>query len=201
MFGCFGLPVGNRLLTMHQRARLLRFLLNEHMRCSVLVVLLETTALEARAVRSRCLPYNHYTPTWCALRRDVAPGLALADCDLCPRAVHIEVPMPPASRNVDIKLAFEQFDGLPGPECRRFRRNLIQCGGKADTRRRVATPWQTASCARMRERSCRAPASQACPASRCPACRSSQLVAQAWTHGARHVTHASRRARRGSSCI
>ena len=63
MFGCFGLPVGNRLLTMHQRARLLRFLLNEHMRCSVLVVLLETTALEARAVRSRCLPYNHYTPT------------------------------------------------------------------------------------------------------------------------------------------
>ena len=50
MFGCFGLPVGNRLLTMHQRARLLRFLLNEHMRCSVLVVLLETTALEARAV-------------------------------------------------------------------------------------------------------------------------------------------------------
>ena len=43
MFGCFGLPVGNRLLTMHQRARLLRFLLNEHMRCSVLVVLLETT--------------------------------------------------------------------------------------------------------------------------------------------------------------
>ena len=134
MFGCFGLPVGNRLLTMHQRARLLRFLLNEHMRCSVLVVLLETTALEARAVRSRCLPYNHYTPTWCALRRDVAPGLALADCDLCPRAVHIEVPMAPASRNVDIKLAFEQFDGLPGPECRRFRRNLIQCGGKADVR-------------------------------------------------------------------
>ena len=42
--------------------------------------------------------------------------------------------MPPASRNVDIKLSFEQFDGLPGPECRRFRRNLIQCGGKADTR-------------------------------------------------------------------
>ena len=63
MFGCFGLPVGNRLLTMHQRARLLRFLLNEHMRCSVLVVLLETTALEARAVRSRCPSYNHYTPT------------------------------------------------------------------------------------------------------------------------------------------
>ena len=56
---CFGLPVGNRLLTMHQRARLLRFLLNEHMRCSVLVVLLETTALEARAVRSRCLLPKH----------------------------------------------------------------------------------------------------------------------------------------------
>ena len=40
----------------------------------------------------------------------------------------------PVTRTQDIKLSFEQYDGLPGPDCRRFRRNLIQCGGKTDAR-------------------------------------------------------------------
>lgn len=40
--------------------------------------------------------------------------------------------MPP-SRTVDIKLSFPQFNGEPGPDCRRFRRDLIQCGGQTDS--------------------------------------------------------------------
>ena len=98
MFGCFGLPVGNRLLTMHQRARLLRFLLNEHMRCSVLVVLLETTALEARAVRSprrtggaAFLNPHAHTPTFAPsvephdLRVSSTPGGAYGHLELSKR--------------------------------------------------------------------------------------------------------------------
>ena len=39
--------------------------------------------------------------------------------------------MPPVY-NVDIKLAFEQFDMTPGQAGRKFRRNLMLHGGKAD---------------------------------------------------------------------
>ena len=40
--------------------------------------------------------------------------------------------MPPAY-NVDIKLSFPQFDMTPGSEGRKFRRNLLLHGGKADS--------------------------------------------------------------------
>ena len=38
-----------------------------------------------------------------------------------------------ATRNVDIKLQFEQFDMMPGPTGKRFQRNLLIHGGKSDT--------------------------------------------------------------------
>ena len=38
-----------------------------------------------------------------------------------------------ATRNVDIKLQFEQFDMMPGPTAKRFQRNLLIHGGKSDT--------------------------------------------------------------------
>ena len=38
-----------------------------------------------------------------------------------------------ATRNVDIKLQFEQFDMMPGPIAKRFQRNLLIHGGKSDT--------------------------------------------------------------------
>ena len=31
------------------------------------------------------------------------------------------------ARTVDVKIAFERYDGIPGPACRTFRRNLLQC--------------------------------------------------------------------------
>ena len=38
-----------------------------------------------------------------------------------------------ATRNVDIKLQFEQFDMMPGSTGKRFQRNLLIHGGKSDT--------------------------------------------------------------------
>ena len=40
----------------------------------------------------------------------------------------------PATRNIDIKCLFERYDGIPGPRCRTYRRNLIQHGGRTDAR-------------------------------------------------------------------
>ena len=39
-----------------------------------------------------------------------------------------------SSHTVDIKLAFPQYDCVPGPACREFRRNLLQLGAKTDDR-------------------------------------------------------------------
>ena len=36
-------------------------------------------------------------------------------------------------RTVDIRLAFEQFDMMPGPAGKKFQRNLLLNGGSADT--------------------------------------------------------------------
>ena len=36
--------------------------------------------------------------------------------------------------SVDIKLSFKQYDCVPGPQCREFRRNLLQLGAKTDDR-------------------------------------------------------------------
>ena len=38
------------------------------------------------------------------------------------------------STTVDIKLAFQQYDCVPGPACREFRRNLLQLGARTDDR-------------------------------------------------------------------
>lgn len=38
------------------------------------------------------------------------------------------------ARTVDIKISFERYDMVPGPGCRTFRRNLMQYGGRSDTR-------------------------------------------------------------------
>ena len=39
-----------------------------------------------------------------------------------------------SARTIDVKLSFDRFDGIAGPACRIFRRNLLQCGGRADDR-------------------------------------------------------------------
>ena len=39
-----------------------------------------------------------------------------------------------SARTIDVKLQFDRFDGIAGPAARTFRRNLIQCGGRADDR-------------------------------------------------------------------
>lgn len=36
--------------------------------------------------------------------------------------------------SVDIKLSFQQYDCVPGPKCREFRRNLLQLGARTDDR-------------------------------------------------------------------
>ena len=38
------------------------------------------------------------------------------------------------SHTVDIKIAFPQYDCVPGPACREFQRNLLQLGAKTDDR-------------------------------------------------------------------
>ena len=38
------------------------------------------------------------------------------------------------AHTVDIKIAFERYNMVPGPGCRTFRRNLMQHGGKSDSR-------------------------------------------------------------------
>ena len=38
------------------------------------------------------------------------------------------------STSVDIKLSFQQYDCVPGPKCREFRRNLLQLGARTDDR-------------------------------------------------------------------
>ncbi len=43
-----------------------------------------------------------------------------------------------ASRTMDIKLSFEQFDMTPGAGGRKFLRNLLLHGGKLATARRTA---------------------------------------------------------------
>ena len=53
------------------------------------------------------------------------------------------VPLPPcaarscnredmSARTIDVKLQFDRFNGVAGPACRIFRRNLLQCGGRAN---------------------------------------------------------------------
>ena len=39
-----------------------------------------------------------------------------------------------SARTIDVKLQSDRFNGIAGPAARIFRRNLIQCGGKADDR-------------------------------------------------------------------
>ena len=39
-----------------------------------------------------------------------------------------------SARTIDVKLQFDRFNGIAGPACRIFRRNLLQCGGRADDR-------------------------------------------------------------------
>ena len=72
----------------------------------------------APAVSSRMIPY----PTWLLPHGNV-PGVPTVSV----------LQMPPAV-NMDIKVAFETFDMTPGAAGKRFIRNLLLHGGKADAR-------------------------------------------------------------------
>lgn len=93
----------------------------------ILSCLVVAAALEAPAVRSRVS-----NPGARELERGATAGNAFP-------GLSADLPVPlaagamPPSRTVDIKLSFPQFNGEPGPDCRRFRRDLIQCGGQTDT--------------------------------------------------------------------
>ena len=81
---------------------------------------------EARAVRSRRL-----NPCWNVVQPAWERSLVLLILTITVAAAGETMP---ATHTVDIKCAFERFNGKPGPLARVFRRNLIQHGGRCDDR-------------------------------------------------------------------